>query len=142
MASASTAPATSTPPRPASSPCSTPTAGRSGSPSPYPTPRPTWPLGAPAAPRSTSPRCRKRASTRWMSAFLDRPTEACLAFGVTTPLTDGGARAWLCDLDGTLYHAGGVKWWMAAELLVLGPQHIPLLRAFRHAHEALRAEQV
>jgi HAD superfamily hydrolase (TIGR01509 family) len=77
-----------------------------------------------------------------MSAFLDRPTDACLAFGVTTPLTDGGARAWLCDLDGTLYHAGGVKWWMAAELLVLGPQHIPLLRAFRHAHEALRAEQV
>jgi len=52
------------------------------------------------------------------------------------------ARAWLCDLDGTLYDAGGVKWWMAIELVLGGPQHIPLLRAFRHAHEALRAEQV
>lgn len=55
---------------------------------------------------------------------------------------DVRARAWLCDLDGTLYDAGGVKWWMAAELLTLGPHHIPLLRAFRHAHETLRKEQI
>jgi len=51
-------------------------------------------------------------------------------------------RAWLCDLDGTLYRAGGVKWRMALELTLTGPQHIPLLRAFRHAHEALRSEQI
>jgi len=60
----------------------------------------------------------------------------------TTPRENGAARAWLCDLDGTLYDASSVKWWMAAELLALGPHHIPFLRAFRHAHEALRAEQL
>jgi len=57
-------------------------------------------------------------------------------------MTSAPARAWLCDLDGTLYDPSSVKWWMAIELVLGGPQHIPLLRAFRHAHEALRAEQV
>lgn len=77
-----------------------------------------------------------------MSASLARPTDACLASGVTTLLGEGSTRAWLCDLDGTLYDAASVKWWMAIELLALGPHHIPFLRAFRHAHEALRAEQL
>jgi len=60
----------------------------------------------------------------------------------SSPSAEIRPRAWLCDLDGTLYDAAGVKWWMAAELLVGGPHHIPLLSKFRHAHEALRGEQI
>lgn len=47
--------------------------------------------------------------------------------------------AWLLDLDGTLYRPLGVKIAMAAELLT-SPWAIGRLRAFRHGHEALRAE--
>lgn len=50
--------------------------------------------------------------------------------------------AWLVDLDGTLYHALGVKLAMASELaaasLLDGFRTARLLRRFRHEHEALR----
>ncbi len=49
-------------------------------------------------------------------------------------------RAWLVDLDGTLYRPGPVKLLMGAELALLGPRHLGAIRAFRHEHEALRAE--
>jgi HAD superfamily hydrolase (TIGR01549 family) len=44
----------------------------------------------------------------------------------------------LCDLDGTLYHAGPVKVAMALELLCFGARVVPLLRAFRKQHEIVR----
>jgi FMN phosphatase YigB (HAD superfamily) len=49
-------------------------------------------------------------------------------------------RAWLVDLDGTLYRPLPVKLAMGAELLLLGPRHIPTLRKFRKEHERIRAE--
>jgi len=48
-------------------------------------------------------------------------------------------RAWLVDLDGTLYHRRPVQLAMAFELLVSGPGAIATLRAFRRQHEQLRA---
>jgi len=53
-------------------------------------------------------------------------------------LTGSDARAWLVDLDGTLYHAGPVKLFMAAELVLGGLRVAPWLRRFRHEHEELR----
>lgn len=47
-------------------------------------------------------------------------------------------RAWLVDLDGTLYTPLWVKFGMAAELGLLGAVHARSLRQFRHAHEELR----
>lgn len=49
-------------------------------------------------------------------------------------------RAWLVDLDGTLYHARWVKLAMAAELGLSGWTSVATLRRFRHEHEVLRAE--
>lgn len=49
-------------------------------------------------------------------------------------------RAWLIDLDGTLYTARWVKVAMAAELAVGGWGAIATLRRFRHEHEQLREE--
>jgi FMN phosphatase YigB (HAD superfamily) len=49
-------------------------------------------------------------------------------------------RAWLIDLDGTLYHARWVRLAMAAELLMGGWASIPTLRAFRQEHERLRSD--
>lgn len=49
-------------------------------------------------------------------------------------------RAWLCDLDGTLYRARPVKLRMAIEVLLFGLGAQKVLRTFRHAHEALREE--
>jgi HAD superfamily hydrolase (TIGR01549 family) len=48
-------------------------------------------------------------------------------------------RAWLVDLDGTLYRPTPVKLAMALELLFFGWGAIQTLRTFRHAHEELRA---
>lgn len=48
------------------------------------------------------------------------------------------ARAWLVDLDGTLYRALPVKLCMGAELLLAGRRHAPALQAFRRWHEVLR----
>jgi len=48
-------------------------------------------------------------------------------------------KAWLVDLDGTLYAGGPVKLAMAAELALLGAGAALLLRRFRHEHEAVRA---
>jgi FMN phosphatase YigB (HAD superfamily) len=48
--------------------------------------------------------------------------------------------AWLVDLDGTLYRHKPVQLAMALELLLFGWGSIKTLRAFRHSHEALRAE--
>jgi len=49
-------------------------------------------------------------------------------------------RAWLVDLDGTLYLPLPVKLAMAAELLVFGLRDLGGIRAFRKEHEALREE--
>ena len=47
-------------------------------------------------------------------------------------------KAWLVDLDGTLYHALPVKAAMCAELLTASSRVRKIIRAFRHQHEALR----
>jgi FMN phosphatase YigB (HAD superfamily) len=49
-------------------------------------------------------------------------------------------RAWLVDLDGTLYHAAAVKLAMALELAAAGTQTLGCLRRFRSEHERLRRE--
>lgn len=54
--------------------------------------------------------------------------------------SDPAIKAWLVDLDGTLYAPRPVQLAMAAELLLSGPHRISVLRAFRHHHEALRHE--
>lgn len=54
----------------------------------------------------------------------------------TRAMTD--YRAWLVDLDGTLYRPRGVKLAMAAELALLGWRDIRIVRAFRHEHERMR----
>lgn len=51
-------------------------------------------------------------------------------------------KAWLVDLDGTLYSPGPLKLLMGLELLVLGTRHLPKIRVFREEHERLREEQV
>ena len=51
-------------------------------------------------------------------------------------------RAWLVDLDGTLYRHKPVQLAMVVELLLFGWGAIKTLRTFRHSHEALRAESV
>lgn len=49
-------------------------------------------------------------------------------------------RAWLVDLDGTLYRATPVKLAMAMELLLAGREHLRALRIVRHEHERLRLD--
>jgi phosphoglycolate phosphatase/putative hydrolase of the HAD superfamily len=48
--------------------------------------------------------------------------------------------AWLIDLDGTLYHPGFIKLFMAVELGLSGWRALSTIRAFRHAHEQVRAD--
>jgi len=48
-------------------------------------------------------------------------------------------RAWLVDLDGTLYRPLPVKLAMAMELGVSGWFAVPVLREFRREHEAVRS---
>jgi HAD superfamily hydrolase (TIGR01549 family) len=48
-------------------------------------------------------------------------------------------KAWLVDLDGTLYVPLPVKLVMAGELALLGTGAALLLRRFRHEHEEVRA---
>lgn len=56
------------------------------------------------------------------------------------PQSNTEYRAWLLDLDGTLYSARGVKLAMALELLLAGGwSAIPVLRKFRKMHEILRS---
>ncbi len=47
-------------------------------------------------------------------------------------------QAWLVDLDGTLYAPLPVKLIMGAQLLLLGGRALPIIRAFRRAHEEMR----
>jgi putative hydrolase of the HAD superfamily len=47
-------------------------------------------------------------------------------------------RAWLVDLDGTLYHSWPVKLLMGFELLCLGWNALPALVCFRREHERQR----
>jgi len=47
-------------------------------------------------------------------------------------------KAWLCDLDGTLYKPGGLKLLMGLELLLFGLPELGIIRAFREEHERLR----
>ncbi|MCH2108414.1 MAG: HAD family hydrolase [Polyangiaceae bacterium] len=49
-------------------------------------------------------------------------------------------RAWLVDLDGTLYRSQLVKLTMAAELALAGLHRINTLKSFRQIHEELRVE--
>jgi HAD superfamily hydrolase (TIGR01549 family) len=49
-------------------------------------------------------------------------------------------RAWLVDLDGTLYYQPPVQLAMAVELVLGGWSALPCLRAFREEHERLRVE--
>ena len=51
-----------------------------------------------------------------------------------------GYRAWLVDLDGTLYDARWLKLAMAAELGLVGAPAWSIVRQFRREHERLRAE--
>ncbi|HEY6729338.1 MAG TPA: HAD family hydrolase [Polyangiaceae bacterium] len=48
-------------------------------------------------------------------------------------------KAWLCDLDGTLYKPGGLKLLMGLELVLFGLSDLGIIRAFREEHERLRA---
>ena len=47
-------------------------------------------------------------------------------------------KAWLCDLDGTLYKPRGLKLLMGLELLLFGLPELRTIRAFREEHEKLR----
>ena len=47
-------------------------------------------------------------------------------------------KAWLCDLDGTLYKPHGLKLLMGLELLLFGLPELKTIRAFREEHEKLR----
>lgn len=49
-------------------------------------------------------------------------------------------RAWLVDLDGTLYHKAPVRLAMATELCLSGWNVIRVLKAFRRWHERLRED--
>ncbi len=51
-------------------------------------------------------------------------------------------RAWLVDLDGTLYHALGVRMAMAMELAVSGWRDVRIVQAFRREHERMRGGNV
>jgi len=51
---------------------------------------------------------------------------------------DSSYRAWLVDLDGTLYYPLPVRLAMGLELLLLGRGAISTIRAFRKQHEQLR----
>src|SRR5205823_12959625 len=55
---------------------------------------------------------------------------------------DSKHRAWLVDLDGTLYYHRWVRAAMAAELVLGHWRAIPLIRAFRYAQEAMRQEAI
>jgi len=58
----------------------------------------------------------------------------------SAPADAAAFRAWLIDLDGTLYAPLPVKLAMAFELGVRAPHRIRLLREFRREHEQLRHE--
>lgn len=49
-------------------------------------------------------------------------------------------RAWLCDLDGTLYRQTPIRAAMAAELAIAGWGSLGVLRKLRHELECLRAD--
>ncbi len=49
-------------------------------------------------------------------------------------------RAWLCDLDGTLYDPRAMKLIMGIELVVFGFAELRTIRCFRQEHERLRRE--
>ena len=49
-------------------------------------------------------------------------------------------RAWIVDLDGTLYHAAPVKLAMALEVALFGARAAPALRRFRIEHERVRLD--
>ncbi len=53
---------------------------------------------------------------------------------------DTAARAWLFDLDGTLYRLRGVQVAMACELALLAPHWLGALARFRREQESLRRE--
>jgi HAD superfamily hydrolase (TIGR01549 family) len=51
---------------------------------------------------------------------------------------EGVRKAWLVDLDGTLYAPVPVKLMIAAEIVVAGWSAAPVLRRFRREHERVR----
>lgn len=56
-------------------------------------------------------------------------------------MTEAQVRAWLLDLDGTLYRPTLVKLAMGLSLVTVGAPHLGTLRRFRREHEALREQQ-
>ncbi|MBN1605186.1 MAG: HAD family hydrolase [Polyangiaceae bacterium] len=56
-------------------------------------------------------------------------------------MTEPQYRAWLVDLDGTLYRALPLKLAMGLELGLLGGRSLAIVRRFRREHERLRREQ-
>jgi len=55
-------------------------------------------------------------------------------------MTERRYRAWLVDLDGTLYRAFPLKLLMGLELGLLGGRSLAIVRRFRREHEQLRRE--
>ncbi|MFT7668303.1 MAG: FMN phosphatase YigB (HAD superfamily) [Planctomycetota bacterium] len=53
-----------------------------------------------------------------------------------------GHKAWLVDLDGTLYSPTPLKLAMAAELLLFGLPALGKIRAFREEHEEIREQEI
>lgn len=66
-----------------------------------------------------------------------KPMASHAATATSFPLSS--YKAWLVDLDGTLYRPKPVKALIALELLI-SPSVIPVLREFRHQHERMRRE--
>lgn len=61
-------------------------------------------------------------------------------FAQATRMTDLQYRAWLVDLDGTLYRPLPVKLAMGVELALLGGRSLTTVRRFRREQERLRRE--
>lgn len=55
-------------------------------------------------------------------------------------MTTERCRAWLLDLDGTLYRHLPVKLAIGLELVLAGRSVVPIIRRFRTEHDALRGE--
>jgi len=52
--------------------------------------------------------------------------------------SDDSIRAWIVDLDGTLYRQRPVRLAMSAELLLTGWRQVRIVQAFRREHDAVR----
>lgn len=71
----------------------------------------------------------------------DSRRRAGLSMSVAESLDPLPYRAWLCDLDGTLYRQRPLRAAMAAELALGGWRVVRLLRHMRHELEAMRSDE-